>query len=83
MREAKGDTKLAALDSIGALWARHATRSVALMAIAILVFSFLWSFPNRNQSLISLLERLSFDVQMEVMRNLYPRPAKVEPVLIA
>ena len=52
------------------------------MAIAILVFSFLWSFPGRNQSLMSLLERLSFDVQMEMMRKFYPRPAKVEPVLI-
>ena len=52
------------------------------MAIAILVFSFLWSFPNRNQSLMSLLERLSFDVQMEMMRKFYPRQAKVEPVLI-
>ena len=70
------------MDSIGKLWARHATRSVALIAIAILVFSFLWSFPNRNQSLISLLERLSFDLQMRTMRSLYPRPAKVEPVLI-
>ncbi|MEO8386338.1 MAG: adenylate/guanylate cyclase domain-containing protein, partial [Betaproteobacteria bacterium] len=37
---------------------------------------------NRNQSLVSLLERLSFDVQMTLMRNVFPRPAKVEPVLI-
>ena len=79
---AKGDVQLAAMVSIGKLWARHATRSAALMAIAILVFSFLWSFPGRNQSLMSLLERLSFDVQMEMMRKFYPRPAKVEPVLI-
>lgn len=81
-RRTQGDIHLAAMDSIGNLWARHATRSAALMAVAILVFSFLWSFPNRNQSLISLLERLSFDVQMGMMRKLYPRPAKVEPVLI-
>ncbi|MEQ1519051.1 MAG: adenylate/guanylate cyclase domain-containing protein, partial [Usitatibacteraceae bacterium] len=54
----------------------------ALLAIAILVFSFLWSFPTRNQSLVSLTERLSFDLQMELMRKLYPRGARVEPVLI-
>ena len=64
------------------MWAGHASRNVALLAIAILVFSFLWSFPNRNQSLVSLLERLSFDLQMGLMRNFYPRPARVEPVLI-
>ena len=81
-RTVKGKVHLTAMISIGKLWMRHATRSAALMAIAILVFSFLWSFPNRNQSLVSLLERLSFDVQMEMMRKLYPRPAKVEPVLI-
>ena len=67
---------------MGRLWARQATRSVALLAIATLVFSFLWSFPNRSQSLVSLLERLSFDLQMRTMRSLYPRPALVEPVLI-
>ena len=73
---------MAVLDLIGRLWARHASRSVALLAIAIVVFSFLWSFPSRNQSLVSLLERLSFDFQMQLMRNFHPRPARVEPVLI-
>ena len=73
---------MAVLDLIGRLWARHASRSVALLAIAIVVFSFLWSFPSRNQSLVSLLERLSFDLQMQLMRNFHPRPARVEPVLI-
>ncbi len=67
---------------IGAYWARHASRSVALLAIAILVCSFLWTFPNRNQSLIGILERLSFDVQMQLLRAFHPRDAKVEPVLI-
>lgn len=79
---AMGEVHLAAWDSINNLWARHATRGAALLAIAIILFSFLWSFPNRNQSLVSLLERLSFDVQMQVMRDFFPRPAKVEPVLI-
>ncbi len=73
---------MAAFETVGAWWVQHGKRSLALLAIAIVVFSFLWSFPNRNQSLISLLERLSFDVQMTLMRNLFPRPAKVEPVLI-
>ena len=73
---------MAALDSINRLWTRHAARGAALLAIAVVIFSFLWSFPTRQQSLISLLERLSFDVQMEAMRKFYPRPAKVEPVLI-
>ena len=73
---------MAVFGSIGKFWARDGSRSIALLAIAILVFSFLWSFPNRSQSLVSLLERLSFDVQMKVIRNLYPRPAAVEPVLI-
>ena len=73
---------MAARDSIRRFWTRHASHGIALLAIAILVFSFLWSFPNRNQSLVSLLERLSFDLQMETMRKLHPRKAKVEPVLI-
>ena len=77
-----GGVHLAAWDSIGNLWTRRATRSAALLAIAIIVFSFLWSFPNRNQSLVSLLERLSFDLQMQVMRDFFPRSAKIEPVLI-
>ena len=73
---------MAVQDSIRRFWTRHASHSIALLAIAILVFSFLWSFPNRNQSLVSLLERLSFDLQMETLRKFYPRQAKVEPVLI-
>ena len=68
--------------TIGKLWEQRASRNVALLAIAILVFSFLYSFPTSNQSLISLLERLSFDLQMQLMRNFHPRPAKIEPVLI-
>ena len=67
---------------IGAYWARYASRSVLLLAIAILVCSFLWTFPNRNQSLIGILERLSFDVQMQLLRAFLPREALVEPVLI-
>ena len=73
---------MAVMDLINRLWARNASRSLAQLAIAIVVFSFLWSFPNRNQSLVSLLERLSFDLQMQLMRNFLPRPARVEPVLI-
>ncbi len=73
---------MAGLVTIGKLWEQRASRNVALLAIAILVFSFLYSFPTSNQSLISLLERLSFDLQMQLMRNFHPRPAKVEPVLI-
>ena len=69
-------------DSLKTLPTGAATRGVLLLAIAILIFSFNLSFPNRNQSLLSLLERLSFDLQMEVMRRFYPRDAKVEPVLI-
>ena len=68
--------------TIGKLWEQRASRNVALLAIAILVFSFLYSFPTANQSLVSLLERLSFDLQMQLMRNFHPRPAKIEPVLI-
>ena len=81
-RNQKGVIQLSAFEFVGSWWGNHGKRSLALLAIAIVVFSFLWSFPNRNQSMISLLERLSFDVQMTLMRNLLPRPAKVEPVLI-
>lgn len=77
-----GEVHLAVSDPIGKLWALHATRGAALLAIAIVLFSLLWSFPNRNVSLVSSLERLSFDLQMQVMRSFYPRPARVEPVLI-
>ena len=81
-RNKKGVIQLSAFEFVGSWWGNHGKRSLALLAIAIVVFSFLWSFPNRNQSLVSLLERLSFDVQMTMMRNFFPRPAKVEPVLI-
>ena len=81
-RTIKGVFLLAVLDSIRKFWAPHASRGIALLAIAVLVFSFLYSFPTNNQSLVSLLERLSFDLQMKTMRGLHPRPAKVEPVLI-
>jgi adenylate cyclase len=70
------------MDSISGFWAREGKRSIVLLAIAVLVFSFLWSFPNRSQSLISLLERSSFDMQMKLVRTFHPRPAVVEPVLI-
>jgi adenylate cyclase len=83
LRQAKErESPLAASGLIGKVWARHSSRGVALLAIAVLVFSFLWSFPTHNQSLVSLSERLSFDVQMRVLRALYPRESKVEPVLI-
>jgi len=80
--QSKGVIQLSAFEVVGRWWGNQGKRSLALLAIAIVLFSFLWSFPNRNQSMISLLERLSFDVQMTLMRNLFPRPAKVEPVLI-
>ena len=73
---------MAAFEAVDRWKVQRGKRSLALLAIAIAVFSCLWSFPSRNQSLVSLLERMSFDVQMTLMRNFFPRPAKVEPVLI-
>ena len=63
-------------------WPRDPKRAAALYAIAVLLFAMLWSFPKPALSLVSALERVSFDLQMAFMRSVYPRPAKVEPVLI-
>lgn len=57
-------------------------QGVLLIAIAVLIFSFLLRIPTPDQSLVSGLERLSFDLQMKFLRAYFPRPAKVEPVLI-
>jgi class 3 adenylate cyclase/CHASE2 domain-containing sensor protein len=78
----QGEIHLPVLELIRELWAGHSSRGIALLAIAILVCSFLWSFPTRSTSLVSLSERVSFDLQMRFLRKVYPRESKVEPVLI-
>lgn len=63
-------------------WGTPLPRSVLLLSIAILLFTFLLRVPTRDQSILGVLERIAFDQQMNFMRKFYPRDAKVEPVLI-
>ena len=53
-----------------------------LLAVAILLFSFMLRVPTADQAILGILERQSFDVQVNFLRHFHPRPAKVEPVLI-
>jgi len=55
---------------------------VLLLAVAILLFSFMLRVPTADQAILGILERQSFDVQVNFLRHFHPRPAKVEPVLI-
>ncbi|HEX4858969.1 MAG TPA: CHASE2 domain-containing protein, partial [Usitatibacteraceae bacterium] len=63
-------------------WDSRFAEGLALLAVSILLFSFLWRVPNPDQAVLNQLERLSFDLQMELLRAMHPRPAAVEPVLI-
>lgn len=57
-------------------------QGVLLIAIAVLIFSFLLRIPTPDQSVVGVLERLSFDLQTKFLRTFFPRPARVDPVLI-
>ncbi|MBL8511724.1 MAG: CHASE2 domain-containing protein, partial [Betaproteobacteria bacterium] len=62
--------------------ARLRSREAMLFGVALVLFSFMLLFPMRSQSLLAALERFSFDAQMRLLREYFPRPALVEPVLI-
>jgi len=73
------------LDVVGTLrkwWNLRASQSVLLLAVAILLFSFLMKVPTADQAVLGVLERLSFDLQVKLLRANFPQEAKVEPVLI-
>ncbi|MEO8101143.1 MAG: adenylate/guanylate cyclase domain-containing protein [Betaproteobacteria bacterium] len=53
-----------------------------LVTAAVLIFSFLLRVPTSDQAVLGLLERLSFDLQMKFLREVYPRPSTVEPILV-
>ena len=57
-------------------------RGVLLVTISILIFVFLSRVPTRDQSILGVLERISFDLQMTFLREYFPHEAKIEPVLI-
>lgn len=63
-------------------WDSTAAQGVSALAISVLVFSFFYRFPDREQSPLAQAERLSFDSQMRLLRSVFPREALVEPVLI-
>ncbi len=63
-------------------WGTPVPHGVLLLSIAVLIFLLQWRLPNQDQSLLGVIERISFDTQMAFLREYFPRPAKVEPVLI-
>jgi len=63
-------------------WALRTSQNVMLLAVAILLFSFLLRVPTADQSVLGVLERISFDLQMKFLRAALPRPAQVDPILI-
>ena len=68
--------------TVARLWNAKSSHGVMLLAIAILIFSFLLRVPTADQAVIGLLERLSFDIQVRFLRNYFPQSARVEPILI-
>lgn len=66
-----------------ARWLKSKTsEGVLLLAVAVMAFAFLLRVPTADQAVLGVLERLSFDLQVKFLRQHYPQPAKVEPVLI-
>ena len=63
-------------------WSTPIPRGILLLSMAFLIFVFLQRVPTQDQSILGVLERISFDLQMSFLREFYPRDAKVEPVLI-
>lgn len=63
-------------------WSLRGSQPVLLLAVAILLFSFLLRVPSADSSVLGVLERLSFDLQSRFLRTVLPRPAEVEPILI-
>ncbi len=63
-------------------WRLRTSQNVMLLAVAVLLFSMLLRVPTADQSILSVLERLSFDFQMQFLRTVFPRSVDVEPVLI-
>ena len=69
-------------ETLSKWWNFRASQGVLLLAVATLLFSFLLRVPTADQAVLGVLERLSFDLQMNFLRAYFPREAKVEPVLI-
>ena len=63
-------------------WEWGSSQGLLLLAVAILTFSFLLRVPTADQAVLGVLERQAFDMQMNFLRNYFPRPATVDPVLI-
>ena len=63
-------------------WSAPVPRGFLLMTVSALIFALLVRVPTQDQSVLGVLERISFDLQMAFLREYFPRPAKVEPVLI-
>lgn len=68
--------------TLGKWWNLRTSQNVILLAFAVLIFSLLLRVPTADQAILGVLERLSFDLQMQFLRKVYPQPAKVEPILI-
>ncbi len=60
----------------------RSSQNIVQLAVAILLFSFLLRVPTTDLAILSVLERLSFDLQVKLLREVHPQPAVVEPVLI-
>ena len=69
-------------ETLGKVWNHRSSPGVMMLAVAILIFSLLLRVPTADQAILGVLERLSFDLQIKFLREVFPRPAKVEPVLI-
>ena len=63
-------------------WNHKASQGAMLLGIAILLFMVLLRVPTEDQSVLGVLERLTFDLQMKLIRKFDLKAAPEEPVLI-
>src|SRR3990167_6418850 len=57
-------------------------RNAALYLLVVLLCLLASGVPKRSEALVESLQRSLFDRQMQWLRDYFPRPAAVEPVLI-
>jgi adenylate cyclase len=67
---------------VARLWRNPGSRSVALYAIVIAILALAQFLPNRDEAPLAAMERSAYDVQMRLLRQLWPRPIADDVALI-
>ena len=81
-RHSGGRQVLEISETLSRWWNSRTSQGLLLVAITSLLFAFLLRVPTADQAVLGVLERLSFDLQMRLIREFNLKAAAVEPVLI-